>query len=202
MIRQDILHIIDTYRTHGLNLLSEHKSFCMREELEILARLQFFVEDNEDCFSRGNLKGHITGSAFVVSEDMDEIVLTHHKKLGKWLQLGGHADGNPNIQIVAETETREESGLYDIKTISLISNTNHIIPFDFDVHYIPPHKETPEHFHYDLRYLIVSEDRQLTISDESNDLKWFRLDDAKSLNLERSMHRQFDKLSLLKILLK
>lgn len=198
MIREDLLEIISNYRNICLPKLSQHKSFCQHEEFEILARMKFFISNHEDCFSRNNLQGHITASAVVVDKNWDKVVLTHHRKLDKWLQLGGHADGNPNPAEVARTETEEEAGLVDIKIHSLIANSFSPIPFDFDVHYIPQHKETPEHFHYDVRYIIVSYDNLLTISDESNDLRWFSLDQARQKNRERSMIRQFDKLELIR----
>ena len=47
----------------------------------------------EDCFYNHNYHGHFTGSAWVVSPDKDQILMNHHKNLGKWLQFGGHADG-------------------------------------------------------------------------------------------------------------
>jgi len=41
----------------------------------------------------------------------ERVLLTHHKKLGKWLQLGGHSDGNSNMLDVALKEAKEESML-------------------------------------------------------------------------------------------
>ena len=43
------------------------------------------------CFSRRNQRAHFTASAFVLDRNWSRVVLTLHKKLGKWLQLGGHS---------------------------------------------------------------------------------------------------------------
>ena len=106
----------------------------------------------------------------------------------------GHSDGNPLPHEVALQETKEESGLKELSLVSLLSSSNAPLPFDFDIHKIPEHKGIPGHYHFDVRYLIQANDQSLTISDESSDLKWFPLEKAKLLNVERSMIRQFDKL--------
>ena len=49
-----------------------------------------------DCFARTCIPGHITGSVWRASHDHTRFLLTHHRKLNRWLQLGGHSDGNPN----------------------------------------------------------------------------------------------------------
>ncbi|MEZ4743472.1 MAG: hypothetical protein R3B45_13685 [Bdellovibrionota bacterium] len=68
------------------------------------------------------------------------------------------------------------------------------MPFDFDIHHIPATKGKPEHLHYDVRYVMIADDHKLEISDESIDLRWFDLSEARKANNERSMLRQFDKL--------
>ena len=64
-----------------------------------------------DCFERSCVPGHVTGSAWLVSHDRSRFLLTHHRKLGRWLQLGGHSDGDPDTAQVALREAREESGI-------------------------------------------------------------------------------------------
>ena len=70
-----------------------------------------FVSAYPNCFERSLSIGHITGSAWLVNQTKTRVLLTHHKRLNKWLQLGGHADGNPNVLEVAMQEAREESGI-------------------------------------------------------------------------------------------
>ncbi len=124
-----------------------------------------------DCYQRERLTGHITGSSWIVDEEREFALLTHHKKLNRWLQLGGHADGNENILDVAMKEAKEESGLHRIHAVSEKI-------FDIDLHAIPEKGDIPAHYHYDIRFLFMaSKDENLVISSESKDLKWVALDD-------------------------
>src|SRR5215510_11521790 len=94
------------------------------------AALRQFVAANPNCFERSLQIGHVTGSAWIVDLDRTHALLTHHRKLNKWLQLGGHADGDPDILRVALREAREESNLDAIRPVS--ENI-----FDVDIHVIP-----------------------------------------------------------------
>ena len=87
-----------------------------------------------DCFDRTCRPGHITAAAWILSADRRRSLLTHHRKLDRWLQLGGHADGQWHVEEVALREAREESGLtrFDIVPIDGV-----LMPFDVDVHEIP-----------------------------------------------------------------
>lgn len=124
-----------------------------------------FVEDNSDCFLRSNLSGHITGSCWLISPDDSEILLTHHKKIGDWFQLGGHADGDPDILAVALREAMEESGIAGILPV-------YDQIFDLDIHLIPKHFDVPTHFHYDVRFALRAPHKNFTVSDESHALAW------------------------------
>ena len=122
------------------------------------------------CFDRDFLPGHITGSAWIVDSTKSHALLVHHAKLGKWLQPGGHADGDDNVLNVALREAEEETGLINLKLLN---------PglFDLDIHPIPARKDFPEHLHYDIRFAFVAPlESELKISDESRDLKWIKLD--------------------------
>ena len=146
-----------------------------------------FVGTEKECFCRSLAKGHITGSAWVVNADGSEVLLTHHRKLDRWLQLGGHADGDPDILSVAMKEAEEESGLIDF---------THIGPgiFDIDIHPIPLRKDDPEHLHYDVRYVLrANGSLDYIVSDESHDLRWVKLDDVETLTTEPSMTRMVAK---------
>ena len=170
-------------------------------EIESRDRISKFTGENEDCFERHCPTGHITGSALITNLSMNRVLLTHHKKLNKWLQLGGHADGEWEIDQVAMREAEEESGLPQLcfakgQYLGLPDNP---IPFDIDIHEIPARKKAAAHFHYDIRFLIIADDKiPVIISDESNDLKWFDLEEARQLTDEWSMIRQFEKLDFLK----
>lgn len=146
-----------------------------------------FVEAHPDCFLRSQLSGHLTGSAWIVSPDRKHTLLTHHRQLDKWLQLGGHADGDPDLPAVAMREAQEESGLANLRAVSAV-------PFDVDRHLIPERKGVPAHYHYDLRFMIEADPAEpLIISSESHDLAWVEITRVTSLNAEESMARMVRK---------
>jgi 8-oxo-dGTP pyrophosphatase MutT (NUDIX family) len=115
------------------------------------------------------------------------VLLTHHVKLDKWLQLGGHADGEGDLLAAALREAREESGLTRVRALSPEI-------FDLDRHWIPPRKSDPGHYHYDLRFLFEANPSEpLAISSESKDLAWVELNTVAALNPEESMARMVRK---------
>jgi 8-oxo-dGTP pyrophosphatase MutT (NUDIX family) len=143
--------------------------------------------NSEGCFQRDHLPGHITGSAFIIDKSRKFTLLTHHAKLNKWLQPGGHADGDENISGVALREAMEETGL---KNFSALQNGI----FDIDIHLIPARNNFPEHFHYDVRILLgASRDEGLTITEESHDLAWLSLHDIGSMTGNHSLVRMMKK---------
>ena len=146
-----------------------------------------FVEAHPDCFLRSQLSGHLTGSAWIGDAKRTRTLLTHHHQLDKWLQLGGHADGDPDLRAVALREAREESGLTRLR---LEADE----PFDVDRHLIPERKGVPAHYHYDLRFMIEADPAEpLQISSESKDLAWVEVARVPELNREESMARMVRK---------
>jgi len=127
--------------------------------------------DAEDPFERARLAGHFTASALVVSGDGQRTLLTHHRKLGLWLQPGGHADGDRDLARVALRETGEETGLVGVTVQPEI--------FDLDRHWIPEHKGVPGHWHYDVRYVVrAGADETFAVSEESHALAWREMRDV------------------------
>ena len=141
-----------------------------------------------DAFLRTHLPGHITGSAFIASEDYAHTLLVHHAKLNKWIQPGGHADGDHNIMGVALREANEETGLRNLALI-----TSNI--FDLDIHVIPARKDFPQHDHYDVRFLVqASMLEKITVSEESHDVRWVGLAQLEKYNSEAAVLRMREKL--------
>jgi len=118
-----------------------------------------------DAYRRERLAGHLTGSAWLVDRTGTRVLLTHHRKLQRWLQLGGHADGDRDLAQVAFREAEEESGLPGLRVEPQL--------FDLDRHWIPERGDVPGHWHYDARYVVhAGEDETLVVSEESLDLAW------------------------------
>ena len=156
-------------------------------ELKEIDRLYEFVCHNSDCFSRDLLIGHITGSAWVIDDSGTRTLLTHHRKLNKWLQPGGHADGLSDVAEVAMKEAEEETGLKNLRLVAPAI-------FDIDIHSIPQRKNEPQHYHYDCRFLIQCESNdQYVISDESHDLAWVNMRELSDYTTEVSVTRLADK---------
>lgn len=155
------------------------------EEKEFAARFLRLLE-HPDCFLRTHLPGHVTGSAWIVTPGKEKVLLVHHAKLAKWLQPGGHADGDENVLRVALREAEEETGL----VVSACSPTI----FDLDIHSIPARKDFPEHDHYDIRFVFEADDAvPLAISSESTDLRWVSLDELHRYNDSPSLLRMKEK---------
>ena len=149
-----------------------------------------FVRSHEDCFERSLAVGHVTGSAFILDSGGERVLLTHHRKLDRWLQPGGHADGVSDVMRVAMVEAEEESGLVSLAFV-------HPRLFDVDIHEIPARKSEAAHFHYDCRFLIRSTGSDdYVVSDESHDLAWVPLLDIERYTSEESILRMVSKLSV------
>lgn len=170
------------HRRQLLDLLQNYES-VHRQEHETVSRFRDFVESHADCFHRSQLAGHVTGSAWLVNRKGSHVLLTHHRKLNIWVQLGGHADGDSNVLEVALREAREESGIKLIETIS-----ERI--FDIDIHQIPARGDEPEHYHYDVRYALQAAGSDTySVSEESHALEWVEIAKMHERTNEESMRR-------------
>jgi len=174
MHREPFLHLLNEYST----------SFA--DEQVMLQRMKTFVTTHTDCFERSLSIGHITASAWVLNQDRNQVLLTLHSKLNKWLQPGGHCDGNPDVLATAKKELEEETGTQSEHWEKRI--------FDVDIHLIPKNKKDAAHLHFDVRFLaIVSPNQALQITHESKDLSWIPLKDLHCYNNSWSMMRMREK---------
>jgi len=152
-------------------------------EAEAIAFITDFVRAHPDALHRSQLLGHLTGSAWIVDPARTRALLTHHRKLDKWLQPGGHADGDPDLRAVAMREAVEETGVAGMRLVSECI-------YDVDKHWIPERGEVPGHWHLDIRFMIEADPAQpFVVTDESHDLAWVELADVARLNPEESMAR-------------
>lgn len=145
------------------------------EEHQFLQRCFWLLENHEDAFERSLDIGHFTASAWILNKNRDKALLTHHAKLDRWLQLGGHADGEKNLLQVALKEAQEESGLRSIQILSEAI-------FDIDIHEIPAREPEPAHDHYDIRFVFEADEQEpLVQNHESKALAWVDLKDIAKL---------------------
>jgi 8-oxo-dGTP pyrophosphatase MutT (NUDIX family) len=156
-----------------------------------LSHIVRFVAAEADPFDRRNRTAHLTGSAFVVSADGERVLLLHHRKLGRWLQPGGHADpGESSGEVVALREAREETGI-----AGLLLHPRAPRPFDVDVHDIPARDGEPAHQHLDLRYLVVAPPQAAVrpAPREARVTRWFSWAELSSLDLDPGLVRGLEK---------
>jgi len=171
MHRKKLLALLERYRKQN------------PEENEVIDRFIHFISAHPDCFELSLQEGHITGSAWVVDRSGARVLLTHHRRLNKWVQLGGHTDGDSDVGAAALREAKEESGIEGIEPLS-----NSI--FDIDLHSIPARGDEPAHYHYDVRFAFtVTDSEDYTVSDESHDLAWVEIETIAEYTSEESMLR-------------
>lgn len=146
-------------------LLRDH-ALRVPDQAGLADEFSTLLDDPLNPFLRERLAGHFTGSAWLVSADGRRVLLTHHRKLARWLQLGGHADGDRDLARVALNEAEEESGLDGLRL-------EHPAIFDLDKHWIPARTGVPGHWHYDVRFVVrAGTSEAFVVSEESLELAW------------------------------
>jgi 8-oxo-dGTP pyrophosphatase MutT (NUDIX family) len=174
------------HRKPLLDLLARYRA-GHPEEAACVERVRALVEGHPDCFERTCLPGHVTASAWVLSPGRERFLLVHHRKLGRWLQPGGHADGETDVAAVALREAREETGL---ERLAFWPDPGEPLPIDLDVHRIPARDAEPEHEHHDVRFLLVAEgSKRARASAESLGVCWLAMDALERLDLDESLLR-------------
>lgn len=147
--------------------------------------------DAEAPLSRSHFEpGHLTASAFVVSPERDAVLLIFHKKLGIWVQPGGHIEpGDSDLEAAARREVAEEVGL------ELAGPRAEV--FDIDIHAIPARKDEPAHEHFDVRFCLQAPTRSFAASDEVADARWVALAEIDQVTTDESVLRAVRKLQRL-----
>lgn len=142
---------------------------------ETLQKFKDLIKNQpNDFWGKKSNDAHITASSLVVNEDLTEVLLTHHKKLKKWLQLGGHwcdfEDFPSKTVLEAAMKEVEEEGYGDKKIPQNILIDG--VPLDLDIHSVG------DHSHYDVCFLTqVNKSVPVDVSEESHDVKWILIDE-------------------------
>jgi 8-oxo-dGTP pyrophosphatase MutT (NUDIX family) len=171
---------------HLVELLNEYK-LRYKKEMNVINQFLKFIS-NGNCFSLDNKVGHITASAFIIDTTKLSSLLTHHVKIKKWIQLGGHINKNDkNIFEAAYREAFEESSLNSLKLIKKSI-------FDIDIHKIYSTNDQ-SHLHYDIRILFSADKSEpFQVSKESIDLKWIPFGSFEEYNSEWSLMKMREKI--------
>ncbi len=137
---------------------------------EILKDFFKLIDDQpNDFWGKKSNVAHMTASCLVTNEDVTEVLLTDHKKLKKWLQLGGHwcdFEDFPSKTVLEAALKEVEEEAYGDKPIPQKVLLNGF-PLDLDIHNVG------EHMHYDICFISqVSKNIPIHVSPESNDVSW------------------------------
>ena len=138
------------------------------EQERLRRRYVDHLDAHDDAMMRGCHPDHLTASVLVVDRDHERVLLTLHRKLGRWLQTGGHCEtGDRTLAEAALREGREETGIDDL--------TIDPVPVVLSLHEVPCGPLRPAH-HLDVQYVAVAAHETFAISEESTDLAWFGVD--------------------------
>jgi 8-oxo-dGTP pyrophosphatase MutT (NUDIX family) len=149
-------------------------------------RMLGFVDSHPDALHRSCAEGHLTGSAAVVDPGTRRTLLLLHAKVRRWLQPGGHADGNANLAAVAWEEATEETGIDGLRVVTPA--------VDLDVHVFHSASGTePDHLHLDVRFLVVApHGAAVATNHESLDHRWATVEEMAALGCDEGTVRLVD----------
>jgi 8-oxo-dGTP pyrophosphatase MutT (NUDIX family) len=130
--------------------------------------LKYLVE-HEDGVWRSSRPEHLTASALVLDSSGTRALLTLHRLVNRWLQLGGHCEaGDDTLTNAALREATEESGLTGLEIDPR--------PLQLSRHEILA-GGCQGTFHLDVQFLVrATAGTAYVVSEESHDLAWFGLD--------------------------
>lgn len=137
-----------------------------------------FVDDHPDVLHRSCAAGHLTGSALVVDPSTQQVLLLFHAKVQRWLQPGGHADGDGDLAHVALREAHEETGIDGLRVVTPA--------IDLDVHvFRSASGADPDHLHLDVRHLVLAPAGAWpTGNHESEQLRWVTVADLPAYDAD------------------
>ena len=174
------------------SLLQDLEAYHRRypEESEVYTRfVQKVTQEADNCLYRENLEGHLTSSAWVINAEATHVLLLHHRKLDRWLQPGGHADGDPDLLASARREVEEETGLKQLTQLEAGI-------YDLDIHRIPARGDTPAHDHFDVRYIFQAQAHAMPqANEESHHVEWVPINELEPRLHESSILRMVRKLN-------
>ena len=149
---------------------------CNEQERRDKALMLQLLQQDADLSRREHLSAHLTASAWVVSPDRKQVLMAFHNLYNSWAWLGGHADGNWNLQQVAEKEAAEESGIKNLKPLPGGIASLEILTVD-------GHEKrgeyVPSHLHLNVTYLFEG-DPSLPLrckADENSNVGWIAVEE-------------------------
>lgn len=148
-------------------LTTWHTSDPEQERLRV-RYLDALAEDPR-AIAKAGPPEHLTASCVVLSSDLTQVLLTHHRKANLWLQFGGHLEPDDSgLASAAQREAQEESGLGDLVVNGPpVELHRHTLAAAFG------HCRA----HLDVRYAALAPPQAVpTVSAESHDVRWWPID--------------------------
>jgi 8-oxo-dGTP pyrophosphatase MutT (NUDIX family) len=141
-------------------------------------RILDFIDAHPDALHRSCTEGHLTGSALVVDPTTRHLLLLFHTKVQRWLQPGGHADGDADLAHVARREAEEEAGIVGLRVVTPA--------IDLDVHTFHHAAGTePDHLHLDVRHLVLAPPGAQPVGNhESEHVRWVAAEDLPAYDVD------------------
>lgn len=169
-----------------LELAKEFVRDAVDVDASVRRRILDFCSTHHDALHRTCLAGHLTGSALIVDPTRNASLLIHHAKLDRWLQPGGHADGDGDLGRVALREAEEETGLVGLSLV--------LPAIDLDIHEIPERGNEPAHLHLDVRFLVLAPAGAIADHNhEALDARWVTAAESADYMTKGELKRLFDK---------
>ena len=141
-----------------------------REEKDRTLILTYLAEGHE-ALTREDCVAHFTASAWITNPNRSAVLMAFHNIYQHWAWIGGHADGDPNLQTVAHREGLEETG---VSSLLLLKEE----PISIEVLGVPSHVRRGEivsaHLHFNVTYLFEADPLQETHikADENSAVGW------------------------------
>ncbi len=154
-----------------------------RSHEQARARILAFIDTHTDALHRSCAEGHLTGSALVVDPSDRRVLLLFHAKMRRWLQPGGHADGDGDLARVSLREASEETGIDGLRVVTPA------IDLDVHVFHHAPGRE-PDHLHLDVRHVVLAPPGSHAPGNhESEGIAWLTLDELARFDPEPGLVR-------------
>ena len=177
---------------HLRDEIENFKPFNEQEEADKALMLKY-IDTFDDVLTRENQMCHYTASGWIVNKERTKVLMIYHNIYNSWAWVGGHADGDADLDYVALKEIGEETGLKNVKIISDGIYSIQILTVDS---HIKRGKFVPSHVHLDCCYLVEADDTEpLTMKeDENSGVKWIDIDKAVEASTETKMKPIYQKL--------
>ena len=182
---QALLIDIEGWEIQMERLLKQIEAYkpCNEQEEKDRELLIQWIRSGMDIVTRANETAHLTASAWVVSPDRKQVLMAYHNIYNSWAWLGGHADGEGNLQKVAIREVEEESGL---SQVTLLQEA----PVSLEILTVDGHWKrgmyVSSHLHLNVTYLMEADPRKPIRKkpDENSAVAWIPVEEIGEKSTE------------------